>query len=105
MKSSICFYGINEISEPSVSRIDDYSDSKCNKSSPDLHSNGLNNDMQRDNMTNQGRGHERIRTDKKVLEMNNQIRKLTTLVRVLAEQVSTNKTNSELHLGEPKHVE
>ena len=62
---------------------------------PDGFANRLSEDIHVDFFRYQERERERLRTEQRVLEKNNQIRELTTLVKTLTEHVTSSRSNSE----------
>ena len=70
------------------------SDNDSEASFPDCNARGASNNISRTNLLDLERDHERVGNDPRFIEMNNQIRKLTSIVKALADQItSANLTN------------
>ena len=50
--------------------------------------NGASNDFSRANLLDLEKDHEGVRNDQKFIEMNNQIKELTSIVKTLADQIA-----------------
>ena len=72
-----------------------FSDNDNDVSFPGCNSRGATNDIEITNLLDLERDHERIIYVQKLIEMNNQIRELTSIVRVLADQITSTETNAE----------
>ena len=70
------------------------SDSDSEASFPDCNARGSSNNIERANFLDLERDHERIRNDQMFIDMNTQIRELTSIVKALANPTtSANSTN------------
>ena len=84
----VLFLLSNEISELK-------NDYESNASFSDFHSRGITDDIDNMNILYQEIQQESIRNDQGFLQMNNQIRGLTTMVEAFDEQLNSNKTYRE----------
>ena len=62
-----------------------FSDNDSDTSFPERDPRGATNNIERANLLDIERDHERIRFDQKFIEMNNQIREITSVVKALAD--------------------
>ena len=75
--------------------IDYKSDNDSEASFPDCNARGASNNIDRANLLDLEGDHETIRNDQRFIEMNNQIRESTTIVKSLANQITSVNSSNE----------
>ena len=80
---------------PETTDMDYISDNESEPSFPEYNSSSASNNVERANLLDFERNHERIRNDQRFIEKNNQIRDLTSNVKALANQINSANPNNE----------